>query len=251
MKSSIGNNIKRLREKCEMSVERVARMLEVKPATVEGWEAGRAYPSPAELELLAKLFDVAVEELRGTSENKAPRQSEAAIDSAIPAPGDHFGLGEGAKSPSSLTFDGEPGGRSDLWNNPLAAYLSDNEKVLWTGQPTGEYVGGRMSSYERFFHIFVLAFALFWLAFAARLSSFMGIFGLFFIGMWFYTAFGKVIVLNINKPNIYYAVTNMRVMLCITGRVNRFRDISYKRLGEVRLILSRRGTGCGTIVFFT
>ena len=57
--------------------------------------------------------------------------------------------------------------------------------------------------------------------------------------------------LNINKPNIYYAVTNMRVMLCITGRVNRFRDISYKRLGEVRLILSRRGTGCGTIVFVT
>ena len=56
-----------------------------------------------------------------------------------------------------------------------------------------------MSGYERFFHVFMLAFALFWLAFAVNLSSIMGIFSLLFIGMWLYTVFGKYIVLSINK----------------------------------------------------
>ena len=237
-----------------MSVERVARMLEVKPATVVGWETGREHPEPAELELLAKMFDVSVEELHGTVENKTTKKAGAKADNSVSAPGDNLsGIGEGAKSPGdrSRVFGGEPEGRSDIWNSPLAAYLGENEKVLWAGQSTAEHVGGWMSGYERFFHVFMLAFALFWLAFAVNLSSIMGIFSLLFIGMWLYTAFGKYIVLSINKPNIYYAVTNMRVMLCITGRVNRFRDISYKRLSEARLILSRRGTGCGTIVFIT
>ncbi|NLW74562.1 MAG: helix-turn-helix transcriptional regulator [Clostridiales bacterium] len=260
MKSNIGENIRQLREKREMSVERVARMLEVKPATVIGWESGRELPEPAELGLLAKLFDVTVEELNGTSEANTIRQTETTpgIDEttagSASGAGRGFGdIGEGAfdSGDRNPTFAGETGGRSDIWKSPLAAYLADNEKVLWAGQPTPEHVGGRMSGAERIFNIIVFGFIIFWLVYTIRFNSFVAVFGLFFFWMWLYTVFGKKIVLYINKPNIYYAVTNMRVMLCITGRVNRFRDISYRRLTEVRLILSRRKTGCGTIVFVT
>ncbi|MGI6166711.1 MAG: helix-turn-helix transcriptional regulator [Eubacteriales bacterium] len=261
MKSSVGEKIRQLREKREMSVERVARMLEVKPATVIVWESGRELPNPAELDLLAKLFGVTVEELSGTARGQTSRQAETTLSiEKTPAGSGAYGageslgnVGEGVKIPGdrNRTFAGEPGGRSDIWKSPLAAYLADNEKVLWSGQPTTEHVGVRKSGAVHILNIIVFGFIFFWLVYSIRLSSFVALFGLFFFGIWLYTVFGKTIVLNINKPNIYYAVTNMRVMLCITGRVNRFRDISYRRLSEVRLILSRRGTGCGTIVFVT
>ena len=57
-----------------MSVERVARMLEVKPATVVGWETGREHPEPAELELLAKMFDVSVENCTAQSRTKPQKR---------------------------------------------------------------------------------------------------------------------------------------------------------------------------------
>ena len=38
-------------------------------------------------------------------------------------------------------------------------------------------------------------------------------------------------------------------MLLIAGEKIRYRDIRLRRINDTRLILSKRGTGCGTIVF--
>jgi hypothetical protein len=84
---------------------------------------------------------------------------------------------------------------------------------------------------------------------AFRSSGIFGIFGLLFVAIGIYTSFGRLIILNTNKKNTYYAVTERRILLCITGQTVRYREIRYSRICDIQLIKSRRGTGCGTIVF--
>ncbi len=250
MKNSIGENIKRCRERQGMSVDKVARMLGVPAETVEKWEAGREIPGEESVVLIARLFGVPEDEFK-----KAP--VENCRDDESGKGKEHAGtVDSGAEDkPDAENYSGEwERGNTeaqDFEKSPLFRYMDPDEKLIWFGRPTGEHVGGRWDINLRTFFIGIIftVFAFVWSVTALRSSGILGIFGLLFVAVGIYTSFGRWIILYTNKKNTYYAVTGRRILLCITGQTVRFREIRYSRISDVQLIKSKRGTGCGTIVF--
>lgn len=62
-KKSLDENIKACREECKMTQEFVAEVIGVSRQAVSKWENGSSDPSTSNLIALAKLFDVAPEDL--------------------------------------------------------------------------------------------------------------------------------------------------------------------------------------------
>lgn len=256
----IGENFRRIREQQGMSIEKVARMLDVKVELIERWEAGKEIPDADNLALAARLFGISENELRGKTDEgggsgsdnssastQEPSDKTTRFDTAedMGAPGK--GASDGAQS--SFNARASSSGRRQNFNEaPLLRYLAADEKLLWSGQPTDEHISV-FGGFQSVFGLFFVGFAVFWMVMVTRIAAFMSIFALPFIMIGMYIVAGKSIILNNNKKNIYYAVTNQRVMMMISGRYNRFRDIRYSRISEVKLVLSRRQTGCGTIIF--
>ena len=59
--SEIANNIKKLREEKQLSLEQLADQLEVMPQVLECWENGDINPDIQTLTQMANIFDVSVE----------------------------------------------------------------------------------------------------------------------------------------------------------------------------------------------
>ena len=59
----LGEKIKKYREEKKMTQAEVAKVLEVKPATISKYEAGTLEPNIESLKKLAELFDVSIDEL--------------------------------------------------------------------------------------------------------------------------------------------------------------------------------------------
>lgn len=240
MNNNIGENLRRLREERGMPVERVARMLGVGADLVGKWESGRERPDADNLRLIARLFGVPEDELK-----KAPGGGSGGDFGGSGGVGGS-GSGDGTGGPDAReSSDAEARG---FERSPLIRYIATDERVLWFGQPTDERVGGRRGQTMGtiFIGLLFILFSVIWTRSGLPFSVF---FGLIFFAFGIYSIFGRAIILGINKPNTYYAVTDRRVMMLIIGSWNRFRDIRYGRMSGAKLILSRRKTGCGTIVF--
>ena len=59
--SEISNNIKKLRQEKQLTLEQVAEQLEVMPQVLECWENGDINPDIQTLTQMANIFDVSVE----------------------------------------------------------------------------------------------------------------------------------------------------------------------------------------------
>ena len=59
--SEIANNIKKLRQEKQLSLEQVAEQLEVMPKVLECWENGDINPDIQTLTQMANIYDVSVE----------------------------------------------------------------------------------------------------------------------------------------------------------------------------------------------
>ncbi|MCF1778509.1 helix-turn-helix domain-containing protein [Lactobacillus jensenii] len=91
---NISSRIKYLRNEHHLTQKELAKMLNVKPTTISGWELGRNEPSIDTLEKLSSLFNVSTEYLIGGEDN-----SSNTID---------------LKTTDVLSYDGKPVSPEDL-----------------------------------------------------------------------------------------------------------------------------------------
>ena len=65
MNINIGENIKKLRYKKQVTQEQLADFLNISNVAVSKWERGETYPDISFLPILAKYFDVTIDTLIG------------------------------------------------------------------------------------------------------------------------------------------------------------------------------------------
>lgn len=65
MNINIGENIKNLRSKKDITQEQLASFLNISNVAVSKWERGETYPDISLLPILAKYFDVTIDTLIG------------------------------------------------------------------------------------------------------------------------------------------------------------------------------------------
>lgn len=104
---NISQRIKDLRYSKRLTQKDLAKLLNVKPTTVSGWELGRNEPSIDTLNNLSKIFDVSVDYLTGKSDTfKSSAVTDADLEDML----------DNARS-----FDGKP--MSDHDREIIKAYL--------------------------------------------------------------------------------------------------------------------------------
>lgn len=79
MKLSLGENIRRLRRKRDMTQEQLADALAVSFQAVSRWENGTTYPDIELLPVIAEFFSVSTDELLGIPEAEKNRQADALL----------------------------------------------------------------------------------------------------------------------------------------------------------------------------
>ena len=60
---NLGNNILKLRKENKLSQEELAEKVNVTRQTISNWELGSTQPTPEQLKLLSKIFNISVDEL--------------------------------------------------------------------------------------------------------------------------------------------------------------------------------------------
>ncbi len=80
MKLTIGNNIRTLRRKADMTQEELAAQIGVSCQSVSRWEQGTTYPDMELLPVLAGLFGVTVDTLLGMPDIEKERKADEAFD---------------------------------------------------------------------------------------------------------------------------------------------------------------------------
>ena len=85
----IGQKIKELRKKADMTQDRLAEMLGVTAQAVSKWEVGSASPDLSLIAPLCRVFGVTADELLGIAHEKDPRETEAEeeLDRLMKTPG--------------------------------------------------------------------------------------------------------------------------------------------------------------------
>ena len=98
--------------------------------------------------------------------------------------------------------------------------LETGERILWAGQPRQ---GLRFSLFDLYavpFGLFFFGFAVVWTVMAYRGFPLFALFGVPFLLVGTYVAFGRFFVEARQRAKTYYAVTNRR-MIVVSGLVNR------------------------------
>ncbi len=79
MKLNIGQNLRNLRRAADMTQDELAEKLGVAFQTVSRWENGGSYPDIEFLPIIAGIFDVTVDHLLGTDQEKKRRQLDEIV----------------------------------------------------------------------------------------------------------------------------------------------------------------------------
>lgn len=83
MKLTLGENIRKLRRKREMTQEQLADRLGVTYQSVSRWENCTAYPDMELLPAISDIFSVSVDELLGIPESEKEKQAAALLDEFV------------------------------------------------------------------------------------------------------------------------------------------------------------------------
>ncbi len=136
--------------------------------------------------------------------------------------------------------------------------LEQGEEIIWAGQPEPRL----FSSYDFFlipFGLVFFGFTIFWLLGASgflsephQFSAFGLLFGIPFVSMGFYMAFGRFIAKSWKQRNTYYAVTNQRVLVFCTVPNRYLQTLSIDAIPTLNKSANSAGTGTidfGVITF--
>lgn len=129
----------------------------------------------------------------------------------------------------------------------LSEELETGEKLIWTGQP---YQGLRFSWFDLYavpFGLFFFGFAIVWSILAFRGAPPFALFGIPFILVGAYMAFGRFIIEAKQRARTYYAITDRRIII-VTGLFTRtVRSLDLSTLQNVSV--SEKKNGRGTVEF--
>jgi len=136
--------------------------------------------------------------------------------------------------------------------------LVDGEKVLWSGKPVVAMVAGQSQGYTKLYGLFFVGFAVFWMLMASGMVngntkptpaplSFFPLFGLPFLGVGLYIAFGPNYVASQRLKNTFYVLTNRRAVVVTEGSVRTVKAYDLSSMTGVEK--QTRPDGCGAIVF--
>lgn len=135
---------------------------------------------------------------------------------------------------------------------PLEPYLEEDERVLWCGQPRRE--GNMRRAGDRSGALTSFA----WLTAAALLAGAVffrfpaaGYCAAALVAVILFGLVSPRLVLKLNAPMTYYALTDRRALILIRGRTVRFRQLRYSSPLRVELCATGDGEARGTIVFIT
>jgi hypothetical protein len=145
-----------------------------------------------------------------------------------------------------------------MWDDAattLERELSDDERLLWSGQPRG---GIRLRAYDAFmipFSLFWCGFAIFWEAMAlgaigrnfAPQTIMFPLFGVPFVLIGLYMLFGRFFVEAQMRAKTFYGVTDDRIIIVSGLFSRRTKSLNLRTLTDVSL--SERSDGSGTITF--
>jgi apolipoprotein N-acyltransferase len=130
--------------------------------------------------------------------------------------------------------------------------LIRDEKILWAAQQEPKMLGAA-DFFLVPFGLFYFGFSIFWILGASgflsdppKLSAF-GLFGIPFVLVGFYTAFGRFIVKSWIQRNTYYAVTNHRVLVLCTVPNRSLQAVFINAIPTLNKSVG--SNGIGTITF--
>lgn len=130
----------------------------------------------------------------------------------------------------------------------LRAQLASKEKLLWTVQPRR---GLRLRPTDALFIRFSLLWcglAIYWEVSVLKegAPAFFALWGIPFVGVGIYVVLGRFFVDAASRARTYYALTDERVIIIISGLVNRqTKSLPLRTLSDVTL--TERADGSGTI----
>jgi hypothetical protein len=139
----------------------------------------------------------------------------------------------------------------------LQAELSDQESLLWSGQPRRNVIFHQQDWFGIPFSLMWGGFAIFWewgvtghLGNAGHTNSSSGFFvlwGIPFVRIGQYLIWGRFLYTDWKKTRTYYGVTNKRILVLNTGTSRRVTDGYFSSLESISL--TTRHDGIGTIEF--
>lgn len=124
------------------------------------------------------------------------------------------------------------------------SYLEADEYILWQGKPERVSFFRKESIFTIPFGLFFFVFACFWCFGASAFSPFFALFGLPFMAVGLYVAFGSSIHRAIVLSSTEYAITNKKLIRVSKNRVD---TVRAENIGELKIEMHSNGTG--TITF--
>lgn len=124
------------------------------------------------------------------------------------------------------------------------SYLEADEYILWQGKPERVSFFRKESIFTIPFGLFFFVFACSWCFGASAFSPFFALFGLPFMAVGLYVAFGSGIHRAIILSSTEYAITNKKLIRVSKNRVD---TVRAEKIGELKIEMHSNGTG--TITF--
>lgn len=134
----------------------------------------------------------------------------------------------------------------DAWRGLLGA----GEEILWQGRPSGRLYANAARIFETVLGLFIVAFALLWIAVARQAGGMFWMLGPIILGIGLYRALYPIFVATLIRRYTFYTLTSQRAYIAtdlpVTGR-----DLqSWKITPQSELELIQHRNGLGTISFF-
>ncbi|MGD9886881.1 MAG: helix-turn-helix domain-containing protein [Bacilli bacterium] len=210
---SIGSNIKEYRKNREISQMELANKLGVEQETIVNWENNLETPTENQVSQIASALGVS-----------------------------YFDLVENEKH-SNIIQNVEVENIENLFRG----YLNAGEVIQWSGKPKRNPKLHHLPLTA--FGLVFLSFSIFWTIMASKMTSLMALFGIPFIIVGVYLVFGKKLQSRTINTQIYYAVTDERILILRHGGQDNLIQVNINQLTNVILTPSIDNTS--SITFYS
>ncbi|MFV0410764.1 MAG: hypothetical protein ACK5LJ_14045 [Paracoccus sp. (in: a-proteobacteria)] len=134
----------------------------------------------------------------------------------------------------------------DAWKG----LLGEGEAIFWQGRPSGRLFANTARIFETVLGLFIVAFALLWIAAARQASRIFWMFGPIILGVGLYRALYPIFIATLIRCHSFYTLTSQRAYIA-TDQPAVGRDLrSWKITPQSELELIQHRNGLGTITFF-
>jgi hypothetical protein len=137
-------------------------------------------------------------------------------------------------------------GMTMMSGNPFAGRLLSGEKIVWSGRPRQGLMLTRRDGLLIPVSLFWGGFAILWewsVIHAPRAPAFLALFGIAFVLIGLFLMFGRFFLDAWVRADVFYALTESRILILRSRPWPRFQAISLDRLPEATLEEGPRGRG--------